>query len=381
MSETSTELAIRPDAGMARHNLDREITDSWIDVVSDVGKLAGYIADTEFVPTPLRGRAAAVAGVILYSREVGLPPMTGLAQTHVIEGKPSLSAEALRGLVFAAGHSIEVLATTGARCEMRGRRRGSETWTTVEWTIDMARAAELTGKKNWKRHPRQMLQARASAELCRLIFPDVVHGMGAAEELLDDVEAEGAAETEAPKTTVSRAKPRARQIPSGLPVAPAAAKPDTEPAALEVDIEPPATPPPNPPAGPADETPGPAAEEHTPEPVDADLPEELRLAAERAPEQDRPATVHQIRTEDQPKVSPGQLRLLGANWTRLGVTNDLDRRAFTALMIDRELAGGTTKDVTQPEAKRLIDVLGRLETPDALDNLIGELQQRGGDED
>lgn len=161
-------------------------TDSWIGVVGEVAKFAGYISDTEFVPKSLRSPAA-VTAAIMYGREVGLPPMTALTQTHVIEGKPAMSAEAMRALVLAAGHEIEVVESTGAQCVMRGKRRGSENWSgPVTWTIDSARAAGLTTKTNWKSYPRQMLQARTTAELCRLIFPDVIHGFRAMEEIDED---------------------------------------------------------------------------------------------------------------------------------------------------------------------------------------------------
>ena len=101
----------------------RADTDSWVAVVREVSKLAGRSARREMVPAPLCGRgrmsgsttastdfapaAARVAAVMLHGRELGLPPMTALAMTHVIEGRVASSAEAQRGLVLQAGHEIE----------------------------------------------------------------------------------------------------------------------------------------------------------------------------------------------------------------------------------------------------------------------------------
>lgn len=203
-------------------------TDSWIQVVGDVAKLAQHIAGTEFVPRSLRDSVPAVAAAMLYGREVGLPPMTALTQTHVIEGKPAMSAEAMRALVLAAGHEIHVQETTGALCTMRGRRRGSETWTPVTWTIDMARAAGVAGKQVWKSYPRQMLQARCTAELCRLVFPDVIHGFRAVEEF-DESQADAPEEPKAPTSTVSRAQ-RGRPAKKAAPALPAAERPVERPA-------------------------------------------------------------------------------------------------------------------------------------------------------
>ena len=187
-------------------------TDSWIHVVDNVAALASNIANTEFVPKGLRGSAAATAAAILYGREVGLPPMTALTQTHVIEGKPAISAEGMRGLILAAGHGLQVLESNGARCVMRGRRRGEDEWSVpVEWSLDMARNAGLAGKQVWKSYPRQMLQARCTAELARLIFPDVIHGFRALEEFDEsDGATEGLAPSQGGSSTVQRKRGGAR---------------------------------------------------------------------------------------------------------------------------------------------------------------------------
>ena len=56
----------------------------------------------------------------------------------------------------------------------------------------MARAAGLTSKPGtaWRNYPRAMLLARASADVCRMMFPDVVKGLGRipdeAPEIADD---------------------------------------------------------------------------------------------------------------------------------------------------------------------------------------------------
>ena len=201
----------------------RADTDSWIEVVGQVAKFAGYIAGTEFVPKSLRDNPAAATAAMMYGREVGLPPMTALTQTHVIEGRPSMSAEAQRAMVLAAGHDIEVIESTGAICRMRGRRRGSERWSAeVVWSIDMARAAGLLNKNNWKSYPRAMLSARCSAELCTLHFPDVTLGFRSVEELEDL----GGVEQDSVEATPAAAKSRvtrkrATKKPESLPAAPA----------------------------------------------------------------------------------------------------------------------------------------------------------------
>lgn len=393
MTEPSTEIAVRQDSALTRHNVDREVTDSWVDVIKPIVTLSEHVASTDFVPKAYRDKPPAIAAAILHGRDLGLPPMTALALTDPIEGKPSIKAEGLRALVLAAGHDLQFPESTGVRCTMRGRRRGSSEWTSVTWTIDMAKAANLAGKDVWKKYPRAMLIARATAELCRMIFPDVLHGMGASEELLDDVEADAPAETPAPTATVSRA--RTRRTPP--PAVPAVPTPTPEQSTRENGTQPvPAPAPadiplPEPPGGAARvETPAPPAEDTQPDVVDAEPADDdphriereiIHAASAGAPEYDQPAEVRPLRRpEDQPKVTAAQLRMLGATWNRLYVTKDEDRRQVTATLIGRELAGGTTKDMTMIEASNLIDRLGTLETPDDLDNLVrATLAERGGE--
>lgn len=185
-----------------------EAVDSWVDVLAPVGDLAARIAATDFVPKDFRGKPAAVAAAILYGREVGLPPMTTLKNTYVVHGTPDLSAEAQRALVFAAGHEIEFEETTAARCKMRGRRRGSEAWVPVSYTIDEAKTSgDFAKNSNYRTRAQEMLVARCTSRLCSRVFPDVVGGFSASASIpLDEQSPSMAAQAEpaAATTTVTR---------------------------------------------------------------------------------------------------------------------------------------------------------------------------------
>ena len=183
-----------------------EHTDGWIPVLQHVSELAAQVADTEFVPAALRGKPAAIAASILAGRELDMPPMQALANMYVVEGRPTLAAEHLRAMVFAAGHEIVFVVTNSSECTVKGRRKGSSEWTTVTWNRAAAENAKLWGKKNWERYPRQMLAARASAELIRMVFPDVTHGVRSTEEAEDELTAADSAAPDSGRQRVSRAK-------------------------------------------------------------------------------------------------------------------------------------------------------------------------------
>jgi hypothetical protein len=189
----------------------REHTDGWIAVVQPVAELAAQVAATDFVPKALRDKPAAITAAILFGRELDMPPMHALSNIHMVEGKPTLAAETMRAMVLAAGHELGYGEVSGSICQVKGRRAGATEWTIVTWTIADAQRAGVANKGVWKSYPRQMLTARATAELCRMIFPDVTHNIRATEELEDggDELLGGGGPSTAPPadtTRVSRAK-------------------------------------------------------------------------------------------------------------------------------------------------------------------------------
>lgn len=148
------------------------------DEIATLWRVAQRVAPTEFVPRPFRGKPEAVMACILSGREVGLQPMQSLQLIHVIDGRPTLSAQAMRAVVLAAGHDIWVDDTSSDKtATVHGIRKGDTVQRSVTWTWEQATAAKLTAKDNWKNYPRQMLVARATTELCRELFADAVGGL------------------------------------------------------------------------------------------------------------------------------------------------------------------------------------------------------------
>lgn len=153
---------------------------------AEVHGVSKALAATSFVPASMHGKPHEVTAAIMAGAEVGMSPMTALRCIDVIEGKPAISANAQRGLAVAAGCKIEVVESTNTRCRLRGIGPGQDSWTEAQWTIDDATRAGLAGKKNWTRYPRQMLMARATGDLLRLIAPNVTLGMPYSKEELSD---------------------------------------------------------------------------------------------------------------------------------------------------------------------------------------------------
>lgn len=150
----------------------------------DEGSLAGRVAEARhahtlavsFVKTSYgKGLSDLEASArILAGQELGLAPIASLRAFDTIQGEPTLKANTMRALALRAGHEIELVESGPRKVVMRGRRKGAETWQVVEWTIERAQQMGLTGKDNWKKQPQAMLEARATANICRLIAADVL---------------------------------------------------------------------------------------------------------------------------------------------------------------------------------------------------------------
>jgi hypothetical protein len=161
----------------------------WAESAQAAHDLAVVLCKTSFCPQQFRDSPGEATAAILAGGEVGLSPLASLAAFDIISGRAAARAITLRAVVLSYGHEIELVESTERRCVMRGRRRGSEAWQTVTWTIDRAAKLKLTGKQQWTTQPTAMLVARATSEISRLVASDAILGIAySAEELEDQLE-------------------------------------------------------------------------------------------------------------------------------------------------------------------------------------------------
>jgi len=216
----STELEFMPEPAMTPMM-------QWAAEARQVALIAESLAKTSFVPKAFAGKPAEVTAAIMAGQEIGLKPVAALRSIDVIQGKPSLSAVAMRGLVQSKGHEVWLEDQSETRAVVKGRRRGEETVQTSTWTIERAKKMGLLSKSTWKDQPQAMLIARATAELCRLIAADVILGMPYSREELLDIAEEP--EAKPVKKAVKRRTVKRQEL---------SAEPELEPPALpEADDE------------------------------------------------------------------------------------------------------------------------------------------------
>jgi hypothetical protein len=182
-----TELAVHETAAapaMPAPQENESALAAWARDAAAISQVAGAIANTSLAGA-YRGKRDEIVAVVLAGHELGLQPMTSLKSIDVIQGQPALRAHAMRGLLQANGHEIELVESTDTYCKMRGRRKGAVDWQVVEWDIPRVQRMGLLGKDQWKKQPKTMLIARATGEISRLVASDALHGMPYAAEELD----------------------------------------------------------------------------------------------------------------------------------------------------------------------------------------------------
>lgn len=331
----------------------------WVSILAPAAALSERIAGTEFVPSQMRGKPDVVCAAIMYGDELGLGPMQALQGIHVVEGRPAPSAELMRALIYRAGHRIDVIALTGEVCTLRGIRAGATSGVEVTWTIGMAQSAGLLSRNNWRNYPRAMLLARASSELARIAFPDVVKGLG---HLADDEETATEVETWAtnvateptpPQTTTIRRR-TAKALPSVVPgpvedVALPIPAPDEDfgpPPDLPLPSGPPSDAPDRPvPSGPPSGD-GETSPVHSPSPGDVPVGGVLPIP--------------DIDVDRSPPIGSQLMKAVHAGFHRIDCDDRNLRLRITMAIIGRHIT--SSNELTRHEALNLVRVLSDLET-------------------
>lgn len=178
--------------------------------------IASQIAQSALIPKQFQGRPQDVFACMLWSHTLNMPIMQGLQSIAVINGRPSLWGDGLLAIVMSSGKLEDFKETIDrdsdgklvATCTVK--RKGLSSPVTWSFSEDDATTAGLWNRLDtWKKYPKRMLQMRARAFALRSAFPDVLSGMGSAEEETDIEESEADAST-------SEAAP-ARKMPARKP--------------------------------------------------------------------------------------------------------------------------------------------------------------------
>ena len=146
--------------------------------VDQVERMAVAVAKSGLfgVKTPDQAMA-----LMLIAQAEGMHPAIAARDYHVINGRPTLKADAMLARFQTAGGKVEWSDYTDQRVigTFSHPKGGS---VTIEWTVEMGRKAGLLGNQTWTKYPRQMLRSRCISEGIRTVFPGVVVGTYSEEE-------------------------------------------------------------------------------------------------------------------------------------------------------------------------------------------------------
>lgn len=168
--------------------------------------LAQKLCTTAFAPAHFRGKPADAATAMLYGNTLGLDPIASMRSVYVVHGAPALYASTMMALAVSAGHEIVRESATEQQVVFKARRRGSEEWQEVKWTMGRAERAGYTANKKYSTDPIGMLSAKCMAEAAKLVAPDALMGLRSVE----DIELEEGPEVEVKPRRVVQRKPRAK---------------------------------------------------------------------------------------------------------------------------------------------------------------------------
>lgn len=184
MDERSRDMTITPPSGSGNTNA----LVAWAEKLAAAHRIAVVLCNTSFVPAAFRGKPEEGAAAILYGDELGFSPMSSLQGLFVIGGKPSMYARQMVALLISRGHEVWTVEKGDESVTVAGRRRGSAHVVTETWTPARARKAGYTSNKKYDSDPQAMLYARAAADVCRQVAPDVLAGIAYTVEEMDVIE-------------------------------------------------------------------------------------------------------------------------------------------------------------------------------------------------
>lgn len=161
--------------------MGKELQKTQIEGIAELTEWGKFATQSGILPAGVTAMQA--MAIIQTGKELGVPPMSALRTMAFVSGRLVLTTQLMLALARREGVEIGEVVSGDNSCKVT-LKRGTES-VTCEWTMEMARKANLTTKSNWTAYPAQMLRWRATCDALRLIAPDFVMGLVSKEEAED----------------------------------------------------------------------------------------------------------------------------------------------------------------------------------------------------
>ena len=156
--------------------------------MADIQKMAQVASDSKMFG--FKNQAEAMAIMLLCQAE-GMHPAIAMRDYHVINGRPSMKADAMLARFQLAGGKVHWPRMDDA--EVTGvfsHPAGGEA--TITWNDETIKRAELSRNPMHQKYPRQMKRARCISEGIRAVYPACVAGVYTPEDVQDFTPPKGA---------------------------------------------------------------------------------------------------------------------------------------------------------------------------------------------
>lgn len=153
--------------------------------ISDLAVLSNHLAKSGRFKDSTSGYQAFAK--LLFGRDLGLSATAAMTGVHIIEGKPEISANVQAQMVNTyvgpdgERYRYRVREHDNEHCRIEFfQREAGQKWESLgcsKYTMADAKGAELAGKGTWRKHPRNMLFARAMSDGVAFLCPEVTNGV------------------------------------------------------------------------------------------------------------------------------------------------------------------------------------------------------------
>lgn len=129
------------------------------------------------LPREIKKAEQAIA-IMIKGHELGIQAMHALSHIHIINGKPTMSAELMLAMIMrhCPTAKINYEQNDDKACRLVASRANIEK-SSFSFSIEDARRAGLLSNPTWTKYPRAMLRSRAVSEMARSMFPDCISGI------------------------------------------------------------------------------------------------------------------------------------------------------------------------------------------------------------
>lgn len=165
-------------------------SDNWI----MAGQMAQALSKSTIVPKDYQNNQANSMVAIEIANRLRTSPLMVMQNLHVIQGRPSWSAQFLIASVNASG-KYDMELQYEEKQDESGKPYSCKCWTTkegrridgIEVTMDMAKDEGWLGKNGskWKTMPQVMLRYRAASFFARMNCPELTLGFYSQDEVID----------------------------------------------------------------------------------------------------------------------------------------------------------------------------------------------------